>query len=122
LRSLTPARVRAMLYKYPDLLAEYRVSFRGAVDGERVQSGPGRPTEREALRLVEVSRQIRLVERMLEHLNAEELELIRLRYFQQLSWLAVAKALGISASTAWERDRRIINSIVARLKNDPAIF
>lgn len=122
MREWTPPRVRALLYQYPDLLAEYRVSFRGAVDGERVQSGPGRPTEREALRLVEVSRQIRLVERMLEHLNAEELELIRLRYFQQLSWVAVAKALRISASTAWERDRRIINGIVARLKDDPAVF
>lgn len=122
MRNLTPARVRAMLYKYPELLAEYHVLHGGTSVGERVQSGPGRPTEREALRLVEVSRQIQLIERMIAHLKGQDLELVQLRYFHQLSWAAVAKALRISASTAWERDRRIIDSIVERMKKDPAIF
>lgn len=122
MRKLTPARVRALLYQYPDLIAEYHVSFRGSLGGERVQSGPGRPTESEALRLAEVSQQIRFIERMLEPLEKEDRELIRLRYFEQLSWTAVAKALGISSSTAWERDQKIIEGIVARMEDDPAMF
>lgn len=115
----TVERVRALLYEYPELKEQHVVGYGGGWLEERVRRSPTSwPVEREAIRLEEIARKVALVERLLEPLSTRDLALVRMRYFRQMPYSSIAKAMRCSSRTVWERDQQILAAMVKQLEEE----
>ncbi|WP_424236358.1 transcriptional regulator [Bhargavaea ginsengi] len=122
--------VEAELYAYPDTVKEIKARRAELLSGgsEELVGGksnlPGDPTGRVAARIIddkrlrELERIASAIETVMEKLDDDYKDLVRVKYWQThraLDWHSIAAELNVSRATAHRRRKLIVEAIAEQL-------